>query len=703
MAIYRGTGGAGDATNDVTVNEVTEKALAASNSAAAAANSATAAATSASNAATSETNVATSATNADNSATASANSATASANSATASAGSATSSAASESAASTSETNAATSESNAGTSETNAANSATASANSATASANSATASSTSETNAATSESNAATSETNAATSETNAATSATTASTQASNAASSATAASSSATSASNSAAAASVSATAAQTAQTAAETAQANAETAETNAETAETNAETAETNAAASASAASTSETNAATSASTATTQATNASTSASAASASASAASTSETNAAASAASAAALLDNFDDRYLGAKSADPTVDNDGDPLVVGALYYNSTASEMRVYTALGWVAASSATVETMDKYMFTATAGQTVFSGSDDNSNTLALTVGVELVFLNGVKLEQITDYSRTATSVTLTSAASASDELNVIAFGNFTVADTVSKANGGAFQAPITVAGTVTADGVNLGDNEKLQLGAGNDLQIYHTGAHSVIQDAGSGNLYIKATDLRVQSASNETYMEANQDGTVSLFYDNVAKIATSSTGVNVTGAVTATSFSGDGSSLTGIPTPTLSSLGIANHDDITVDGSGNLAFNSGYGSVATAYGCRAWVNFNGTGTFSIRAGGNVSSITDRGTGHFRVNFSTAMPDANYAASIMQRAYTTGNGIPVTHMTSSAAPATTNYEFDISDANSYGAGRDQSYIFVSFFR
>ena len=67
-----------------------------------------------------------------------------------------------------------------------------------------------------------------------------------------------------------------------------------------------------------------------------------------------------------------------------------------------------------------------------------------------------------------------------------------------------------------------------------------------------------------------------------------------------------------------------------------------------IDSSGNLLFNSGYGSVATAYGCRAWVNFNGTGTVAIRASGNVSSITDNNTGDYTVNFTTALVDANYA-------------------------------------------------------
>jgi hypothetical protein len=54
---------------------------------------------------------------------------------------------------------------------------------------------------------------------------------------------------------------------------------------------------------------------------------------------------------------------------------------------------------------------------------------------------------------------------------------------------------------------------------------------------------------------------------------------------------------------------------------------------------------------APIYACRAWVNFNGTGTVAIRASGNVSSITDRGTGAYTVNFTTAMQDANYATVV----------------------------------------------------
>jgi len=80
-----------------------------------------------------------------------------------------------------------------------------------------------------------------------------------------------------------------------------------------------------------------------------------------------------------------------------------------------------------------------------------------------------------------------------------------------------------------------------------------------------------------------------------------------------------------------------------------------------IDTSGNLKFNSGYGTAATAYGCRAWVNFNGIGTVSIRASGNVSSITDNNTGDYTVNFTNAMPDADYCVNVSTPNYISNNG------------------------------------------
>lgn len=81
---------------------------------------------------------------------------------------------------------------------------------------------------------------------------------------------------------------------------------------------------------------------------------------------------------------------------------------------------------------------------------------------------------------------------------------------------------------------------------------------------------------------------------------------------------------------------------------------------LTLDASQNLQFNSGYGSIATAYGCRAWVNFNGTGTIAIRASGNVTSITDGGVGVYTVNFTNAMPNTSFAPNVSADIYTTSH-------------------------------------------
>jgi hypothetical protein len=77
---------------------------------------------------------------------------------------------------------------------------------------------------------------------------------------------------------------------------------------------------------------------------------------------------------------------------------------------------------------------------------------------------------------------------------------------------------------------------------------------------------------------------------------------------------------------------------------------------VQVYDSGDFAFNSGFGTSRVAYGCRAWVNFNGTGTVAILGSGGVSSITDNGTGDYTVNFSSAMTDANFSASAIAKEF-----------------------------------------------
>ena len=230
---------------------------------------------------------------------------------------------------------------------------------------------------------------------------SATAAATSATSAATSATSAATSATSAASSASAAASSASAAATSASSSLTSQTAAATSATSAAASASAASTSETNAAASATAAATSATSAASSASAAQTSSSSAATSASSAAISAASSATSATAAATSAASAATTYDNFDDRYLGAKTTAPTVDNDGNALITGALYFNSVTGIMGVWSGSAWVA-----INTTSTYS-APTLGSTLIPS------------GTTVTTLNGV------------TDIVLTGPGSIKDELTLL--------------------------------------------------------------------------------------------------------------------------------------------------------------------------------------------------------------------------------------------------------------------------------
>jgi len=154
--------------------------------------------------------------------------------------------------------------------------------------------------------------------------------------------------------------------------------------------------------------------------------------------------SATAAAASATAAAASYDDFDDRYLGSKATAPSVDNDGNALGTGALYWNSTSNTMFAWTGSAWGSISSTAA--IFRYRFTAAGGETTESGLDDNGVTLSYIPGKEQVYLNGVLLVRTTDYTASnGTSITSLAALAAGDVLEIITFTAFDLATAIDKA------------------------------------------------------------------------------------------------------------------------------------------------------------------------------------------------------------------------------------------------------------------
>ena len=496
----------------------------------------------------------------------------------------------------TADTNAATATTKAAeasASATAAANSATSASTSATTASNQATAAATSASNAATSESNASTSASNAASSATSASGSATTATTQASNAASSASAASTSETNAANSA--------------TASATSASNSATSESNAATSASNASTSASDAATSATNASTSESNAATSATAA--AASYDSFDDRYLGVKATAPSTDNDG---DALTTGCLYYNstvgqlyiwdgsaWDDAALSASGAVTAFNtrtgsvtlNSTDVLnasgllntggtMTGALVLNADPSvaleaATKQYVdneVAGIVDAAPATLDTLnelaaalgdDPNFATTTAtniGTKVSKSGDTMTGNLSFGDNDKAIFGAGSDLEIYHD-SASGQSIIHENGPSVlkirasdfriSNSANTKDYLSANDGAEVSIRHNGAVKLATTSTGISVTGDATFADNGKAIFGAGSDLQIYHDGAKSVIEDSGTGALQIKATDLEIRSSTtNENYIYCVENGAVTLYHNDAAKLATTSTGVDVTGTLT---------------------------------------------------------------------------------------------------------------------------------------------------------
>jgi hypothetical protein len=269
------------------------------------------------------------------------------------------------------------------------------------------------------------------------------------------------------------------------------------------------------------------------------ATSAATSAAAASTSASNAATSASNAASSAtasansaSAAAASYDAFDDRYLGDKASDPTLDNDGNALLTGALYFNTTSDVMKVYDGSAW----------------------------------------------------------------------------NIAAISS----------------ASPTFTGTVTADGLSLGDNDKATFGNSNDLEIYHDGSHARLREI-TGDFRIQTTSGGVNA------LVAKQNAEVEITYAGSTKLATTSTGIDVTGTATMDGLTVDGSSTIAINSSSVDSLKVKRTE---IGGGVRLKLENGDSNYYQLQNNGAEffsIDYNGANRLGIANNGDISFYEDTGT------------------------------------------------------------------------
>ena len=250
-----------------------------------------------------------------------------------------------------------------------------------------------------------------------------------------------------------------------------------------------------------------------------------------------------------------------------------------------------------------------------------------------------------------------------------------------------------------------------ATGVDFNDSVKAQFGAGNDLRIYHDGSNSYIEDAGTGNLRIMAQDFRVvNSANSESMVQADNDGAVSLYHNNVKKFTTTADGIEAlrpasdgiiqswrrgttelmkleahsTDNVIFSAMQGGGSGLifwgSGGTDPIINpakegatangtvQLGRSSERFknlyLSAEGGGSAAIDVRQGAV------KVWANFDMFGTYATRDSYNVTSLTDNGQGDGTCNYNNDFTDADRAvngtASITgsghgNRQFTVGHG------------------------------------------
>ena len=178
-----------------------------------------------------------------------------------------------------------------------------------------------------------------------------------------------------------------------------------------------------------------------------------------------------------------------------------------------------------------------------------AGGAMTGAITTNSTFDGRDVATDGTKLDGIEASaDVTD----ATNVTAAGALMDSEVTNLAEVKAFDASDYATAAQGTTADAALPKAGGTMTGNLALGDDDLLRLGDSNDLQMYHDGSHSYIDEQGTGDLYIRSNSIILGKYTGETMVQGNADGSVDLYHNNSKKFETTAAGATVTGTLTAT-------------------------------------------------------------------------------------------------------------------------------------------------------